>query len=82
MTAAEAGKATTRPELEVDELQACQSLSGRDPGGCARARPDRGALDWKIAHDCLLPQAFGWLSGDPACFEMENWVTSPCLGNT
>lgn len=91
MTAAEAGKQwwafipndRTRPEQKVDKLQACQSLRGLDPGGCARARPAyRGALDWKIAHDCLRPQAFGWLSGDPACFEMENWVTSRCLGNT
>ena len=74
---------TTRPEQKVDKLQVRQSLCGLGPGGWATARPaHHGALDWKISHDWLLPQGLGWLSGDPVSFEIENWVTSRCLGTT
>lgn len=41
----------------MDRLQARRSLGGLGPGGRAMARPAyRGALDWKITHDWLLPE--------------------------
>lgn len=73
----------TRLEQKVDKLQACQSLCRPGPGGWVMARPaHHRALDWKITHDWMLPQGFGWLSGDPVSFEIENQVTSHRLGST